>query len=189
MIALCNTLPDGSNALRIMGTPGKSGSLFFFSHDSRFIVKTLPKREAKLLREILPSYYQHIEQNPVGLGRREWLMPKDTLLPHFYGLHRLKPEYGSNVRFVVMNNLFATAKPIHLRFDIKGSTLGRSASASEKAKGMKAIFKVCKTFCSPLTVPQDLDLMNMGFKLHLGPERRERLLRQISNDAHVRFCR
>ena len=40
------------------GTPGKSGSLFFFSEDMRFIVKTLPKREAKMLIEILPAYYQ-----------------------------------------------------------------------------------------------------------------------------------
>lgn len=35
LVALCNTRDDGSNALRIMGTPGKSGSLFFFSHDMR----------------------------------------------------------------------------------------------------------------------------------------------------------
>ena len=27
----------------------------------------------------------------------------------FYGLHRWKPEYGRNVRFVVMNNVFATS--------------------------------------------------------------------------------
>ena len=31
-----------------------------------------------------------------------------TYLPRFYGLHRWKPDYGSNVRFVVMNNVFAT---------------------------------------------------------------------------------
>lgn len=64
----------------------KSGSLFFFSNDMRFIVKTLPKREALLLREILPAYYQHVKQNP------------GTYLPRFYGLHRWKPEYGRNVR-------------------------------------------------------------------------------------------
>ncbi len=57
-VSLCNSQPDGSNALRIMGTPGKSGSLFFFSNDMKFIVKTLPKREAKLLLEILPNYFQ-----------------------------------------------------------------------------------------------------------------------------------
>lgn len=50
--------------LRHAGTPGKSGSLFFFSHDMKFIVKTLPKREAKLLLEILPNYFQHVNQNP-----------------------------------------------------------------------------------------------------------------------------
>lgn len=41
---------------------------------ARFIIKTLPKREAVLLREILPAYYQHVKQNP------------GTYLPRFYGL-------------------------------------------------------------------------------------------------------
>ena len=73
----------------------------------QFIVKTLPKREAKMLIEILPAYYQHVMQNP------------GTYLPRFYGLHRWKPEYGRNVRFVVMNNVFATNLAIHRRFDLK----------------------------------------------------------------------
>jgi 1-phosphatidylinositol-4-phosphate 5-kinase len=60
---------------------GKSGSLFFFSHDMKFIVKTLPKREAKLLLEILPNYFQHVRLNP------------GTYLPRFYGLHRWCPEF------------------------------------------------------------------------------------------------
>jgi len=34
-----------------------------------FIVKTLPKREAKLLLEILPNYFQHVHQNPGAPGR------------------------------------------------------------------------------------------------------------------------
>jgi hypothetical protein len=38
-----------------------------------------------------------------------------TYLPRFYGLHRWKPEYGSNVRFVVMNNVFATNLVRHAR--------------------------------------------------------------------------
>lgn len=57
-VSLCNTLEDGMNALRELPTPGKSGSLFFFSHDMKYILKTIPKREAKLLRMLLPAYYK-----------------------------------------------------------------------------------------------------------------------------------
>eukprot|EP00282_Hemiselmis_andersenii_P039197 CAMPEP_0169445084 /NCGR_PEP_ID=MMETSP1042-20121227/10255_1 /TAXON_ID=464988 /ORGANISM="Hemiselmis andersenii, Strain CCMP1180" /LENGTH=722 /DNA_ID=CAMNT_0009556465 /DNA_START=151 /DNA_END=2316 /DNA_ORIENTATION=- len=161
LVALCNTRDDGTNALRIMGTPGKSGSLFFFSHDMRFIVKTLPKREAILLREILPAYYQHVRQNP------------GTYLPRFYGLYRWKHEYTrKNVRFVVMNNVFATSLAIHKRFDLKGSTLGRTASTSERKKGPRTIFK-------------DLDMKETGFKMKLGAARKKSLLDQIRSDCHL----
>jgi 1-phosphatidylinositol-4-phosphate 5-kinase len=64
MVSLCNTLDDGQNALRELPTPGKSGSLFFFSHDMRYILKTIPKREAKLLRYLLPDYY-HVRYKPI----------------------------------------------------------------------------------------------------------------------------
>ncbi len=50
MPGLADAHLDSQSALESLhparaGTPGKSGSLFFFSHDMRFIVKTLPKRE------------------------------------------------------------------------------------------------------------------------------------------------
>mmetsp|Transcript_28651 Transcript_28651/g.72120 ORF Transcript_28651/g.72120 Transcript_28651/m.72120 type:complete len:743 (-) Transcript_28651:249-2477(-) len=161
LVALCNTRDDGTNALRIMGTPGKSGSLFFFSHDMRFIVKTLPKREATLLLEILPAYYQHVRQNP------------GTYLPRFYGLYRWKHDYTrKNVRFVVMNNVFATSLAIHKRFDLKGSTLGRAASTSERKKGPRAIFK-------------DLDMKESGFKIKLGAARKKCVVDQIRSDCHL----
>jgi hypothetical protein len=55
--SLCRT--DANNpsvpSLRVMGSPGKSGSMFFFSCDMRFIVKTIPKMECKQLRDLLPS--------------------------------------------------------------------------------------------------------------------------------------
>jgi len=150
----------GGGGLRIMGTPGKSGSLFFFSRDMRFIVKTLPKREASLLRHILPAYFQHVRQSP------------GTYLPRFLGLHRWRPDGGSSVRFVVMNNVFATSMPLHVRFDLKGSRLGREASAEERAKGPRAILK-------------DLDLEARGARLRLGSRRKAALMRQVRADCHL----
>lgn len=57
LASLCQTDPQNPNipSLRVMGSPGKSGSMFFFSSDMRFIIKTIPKMECKQLRDLLPS--------------------------------------------------------------------------------------------------------------------------------------
>ena len=68
---------------------------------------------------------------------------KNSLLPRFLGLIELelhtegRPKYN----LVVMTNFFAGTLAIHRRFDLKGSTQNRSASAHEKSKGDKAILK------------------------------------------------
>ena len=121
---------EEGNPLRLMGTPGKSGSLFFFTQDMKYCIKTIPKHEAKLLRHILKPYVKHLQENP------------NTLLPRFFGLYRVKPHHGSQVRFVVMSNLFSTNLLIHERFDLKGSDVGRYTSLAErKKKGRLATLK------------------------------------------------
>ena len=56
----------------------KSGQFFFYSHDRQYMIKTISGAECKFLRQILPSYLQHVEANP------------NTLLTRFYGMHRVK---------------------------------------------------------------------------------------------------
>ena len=41
-----------------LGSPGKSGSFFYFSRDYRFVIKTLHHAEHKYLRKILRLYYE-----------------------------------------------------------------------------------------------------------------------------------
>eukprot|EP00727_Mastigamoeba_balamuthi_P006887 m51a1_g2819 putative phosphatidylinositol phosphate kinase (970) ;mRNA; r:171394-174895 len=159
--SLCLATPSGENALRLMATPGKSGSLFFFSHDMRFILKTIPKAEAKLLRAILPPYIDHLTRNP------------NTLLPRFYGLHRVKPHKGRQVRFVVMANLFATSMQIHERFDLKGSTLGRYVEERERAARGR-----CVTL-------KDQNWLEMGKQMKLGAERKALLVQQLQRDTSL----
>ncbi|KAI2653002.1 Phosphatidylinositol 4-phosphate 5-kinase type-1 alpha [Labeo rohita] len=64
-----------------------------------------------------------------------------TLLPKFYGLYCVQAE-GKNIRIVVMNNLLPRAVPMHLKFDLKGSTYKRRASPKERAKGVLQSFKI-----------------------------------------------
>jgi 1-phosphatidylinositol-4-phosphate 5-kinase len=46
---------------------GRSGSFFFFSHDQKFVVKTMTKGELNLVKRMMPSYAAHLQANPDSL--------------------------------------------------------------------------------------------------------------------------
>ncbi|XP_030004093.1 phosphatidylinositol 4-phosphate 5-kinase type-1 alpha-like isoform X2 [Sphaeramia orbicularis] len=115
MYSLCNeTLIELSNS-------GASGSLFYVSRDDEFIIKTVQHKEAEFLQKLLPGYFMNLNQN------------KRTLLPKFYGLYCVQAG-GKNIRIVVMNNLLPISVQMHLKYDLKGSTYKRRASAKERDK-------------------------------------------------------
>lgn len=95
---------------------GKSGSLFYFSKDNVYIIKTLRYNEFKFLQKILESYVDHVGKN------------KNTLISQFYGLHRVKVRTSTGKsrthHFVIMNNLFPPNAILSQTFDLKGSTAG-----------------------------------------------------------------
>lgn len=148
MMSIC-----GNDALRELSSPGKSGSVFFLSQDDRFMIKTLRKSEVKVLLRMLPDYHNHVRTY------------ENTLITKFFGLHRIKPSSGQKFRFVVMGNMFCTELRIHRRFDLKGSSLGRSADKVEIDEN---------------TILKDLDL---NYCFYLEPSWREALLTQIEIDS------
>ncbi|CCW66484.1 unnamed protein product [Phytomonas sp. Hart1] len=133
-------------------TPGKSAAqLFFCGRD--WVIKTMTRRESSFLRNILHRYYYHVRDNPF------------TLLPHFVGHYHL--EIGTkSYNLIVMQNVFATTNPIHEKFDLKGSTIGRFASDAEKMRAT----------CTQ----KDLDIHN---PIHIGSERRQILIEQLKRDC------
>ncbi|WOK94893.1 phosphatidylinositol 4-phosphate 5-kinase 9 [Canna indica] len=149
MLSIC-----GNSALRELSSPGKSGSIFFLSQDDRFMIKTLRKSEVKVLLRMLPDYYHHVRTY------------ENTLITKFFGLHRVKPSSGQKFRFVVMGNMFFTELRIHRRFDLKGSSLGRSADNVEIDEN---------------TTLKDLDL---DYCFYLEPSWRDALLKQIEIDSN-----
>merc|ERR1739848_861621 len=56
-----------------------------------------------------------------------------TLLPKFYGLYMVKSR-GRNILICVMNNLIPRNVSMKWKYDLKGSTLKRKASAHERSK-------------------------------------------------------
>ncbi|KAL2481339.1 Phosphatidylinositol 4-phosphate 5-kinase 9 [Abeliophyllum distichum] len=147
MMSIC-----GNDALRELSSPGKSGSVFFLSQDDRFMIKTLRKSEVKVLLRMLPDYQCHVRTY------------ENTLITKFFGLHRIK-EGGQKFRFVVMGNVFCTELRIHRRFDLKGSSLGRSAAKVEIDEN---------------TILKDLDL---NYCFYLEPSWQDALLQQIEIDS------
>eukprot|EP00469_Lotharella_globosa_P016431 CAMPEP_0167827888 /NCGR_PEP_ID=MMETSP0112_2-20121227/11005_1 /TAXON_ID=91324 /ORGANISM="Lotharella globosa, Strain CCCM811" /LENGTH=537 /DNA_ID=CAMNT_0007730823 /DNA_START=65 /DNA_END=1675 /DNA_ORIENTATION=- len=100
-------------------TNSKSGQFFFYSHDKRYMLKTMTGAECKLLMKILPSYYQHVMEEP------------NTLLCRFYGMHRVKPSGRGSFHFLIMESVFNTNLEIHQIFDLKGSRVNRFAKRGE----------------------------------------------------------
>ncbi|ORX96568.1 SAICAR synthase-like protein [Basidiobolus meristosporus CBS 931.73] len=143
-----------------LGSPGKSGSFFYYSRDYRFIIKTIHHGEHKFLRKILPHYYQHVKDNP------------NTLLCRFYGLHRVKLPHSRKIHFIVMANNFPPNKDIHETFDLKGSSVGRELSEEELAK-------------NPHGVMKDINWEKRGRKLELGPRRRQLFVDQMLSDVEL----
>ncbi|CEJ01879.1 Putative 1-phosphatidylinositol-4-phosphate 5-kinase [Rhizopus microsporus] len=141
-----------------LGSPGKSGSFFYYSRDYRFIIKTIHYTEHKFMRKILKEYYKHICDNP------------GTLLCRYYGLHRIKLPHGKKIHFVVMSNVFPPNKDIHETYDLKGSTLGRFLPEEEIRK-------------NPYAVMKDLNWEKRQRKLQLGPLKRKLFISQLVRDV------
>lgn len=143
-----------------LGSPGKSGSFFYFSRDYRFIIKTIRHSEHKFLRSILKDYHEHVKKNP------------HTLLSRFYGLHRVKLPRGKKIHFVIMNNLFPPHRDIHETYDLKGSAIGR-LYPEEKAKQ------------NPHATLKDLNWVQRQRQFWLGPEKKVLFEEQLRRDTEL----
>lgn len=109
----------------------KSGQFFFYSHDRRYMIKTVSQGESKFLRKILPEYYAHIMAHP------------NTLLTRFFGMHRVKPHKKREQHFLIMGSVFYTQRTMDLVFDLKGSSqVGRNFSLESETNNFAKFFTV-----------------------------------------------
>ena len=100
---------------------GRSGSFFFFSHDDRFIIKTMSQSELDLfINRMLPSYCHHMQE--------------PSLIAKILGVFTVKSAQIHAIHVMLMENTlridrtFFSEKP--RVFDIKGSTVDRQSEES-----------------------------------------------------------
>ena len=112
-----NLLMGNISSLKEQCSTGKSGSFFYYTADSNFMLKTISNDEFHNLRHIMKDYYDHLATYP------------HSLITRFYGLHKIRYSKASatgsskiRIYFVIMANVFKTAREINVRYDLKGST-------------------------------------------------------------------
>ncbi|KAJ8611260.1 hypothetical protein CTAYLR_004163 [Chrysophaeum taylorii] len=142
---------------------GRSGSIFLWSSDRRFLVKTIDASEAKALDAMLPAYLDHLRANP------------NTLVQKMLGLFTLRVVtrrgQASERHMVALENaLWSPASTrVHLQYDLKGSTFERSVGRNRRGKhGVLHL---------------DRDFREMGEALWLDPKTATALRNQIAVDA------
>eukprot|EP01062_Namystynia_karyoxenos_P044856 TRINITY_DN3311_c0_g1_i1.p1 TRINITY_DN3311_c0_g1~~TRINITY_DN3311_c0_g1_i1.p1 ORF type:complete len:742 (+),score=236.24 TRINITY_DN3311_c0_g1_i1:180-2405(+) len=145
---------------------GKSKQMFFASRDKKFFVKTISDQEGQSFLRMLPSMVGHVRANPC------------TTLAKVLGLYSIRTAKASAEKyFVTMATVFETEREITERYDLKGSTSGRTVG--EQNRG------------TPGTVYKDLDFLagdtGTGWsgpqKLRLRPGDAEALRRQLAADV------
>ena len=94
---------------------GASGSFFFFSHDRRFIVKTMSGEELRLIQKLLPKLHKHLKNNP------------QSILSRIYGVYTVEMKDYQKVHLILMGNTlrFDKKDDITRIYDLKGSLFSR----------------------------------------------------------------
>ena len=147
--------------LKSMAADSKSGLDFWFSHDGKFFVKTMKKYECRNLKSALSDYDEHVSSGP-------------TCIAPVLGLFRIKTGWFSKRYFMVTRNVFPpleSGSNNQVRYDLKGSTVGRTASLSSKVK-------------------KDVDLTKSGNVLNFGDSKLlvlEALIRDVQFLQKHRF--
>ena len=111
---------------------GKSPSFFFFTDNSKVMLKTLKESEIHILikHNFLLDYFKHVQTNP------------DTLLMKFLGMYQIQFKEAAPIYFIITENMVGLDKNrISRTFDLKGSTHGRMEQVSQEKllKGMTGL--------------------------------------------------
>jgi len=115
---------------------GKSGSFFFFSHDRKYIIKTMSAEEIDVMLKILPNYLEHLRKTP------------GSLIAKIFGIFTIEKDGFGKVHVMLMENTLQFYNPDKLEciFDLKGSKLARTTKGELKKSTIRKDndFKIAK---------------------------------------------
>jgi 1-phosphatidylinositol-4-phosphate 5-kinase len=142
---------------------GASGSFFFFSHDRKFLIKTMRLDEMNSFFSMIKSYYKHVKNN------------RDSILARIYGVYTIKLFDIKPVHIMLMQNCMSISSAgesgSRLKiFDLKGSTFNRQVKKGKNTAGF-----VMKDF--------NFLLMKHNLDLNFTVSDRLNIINAIKNDT------
>ena len=115
------------NLSELCQSEGKSGSLFFFTHNKKFILKTIPEREFKTFLDFATSYNSYLIEE------------RFSFLVKIYGLYTISNSL-STFHIILMENISPfPSHRISYKFDLKGSLYERETKDLMKNRRIKAL--------------------------------------------------
>eukprot|EP00658_Telonema_sp_P-2_P048432 TRINITY_DN36845_c0_g1_i2.p1 TRINITY_DN36845_c0_g1~~TRINITY_DN36845_c0_g1_i2.p1 ORF type:complete len:138 (-),score=25.71 TRINITY_DN36845_c0_g1_i2:97-510(-) len=98
---------------------GKSGCPLYITHDSRFIVKLLLDEEFHFMAYFARKYVEYTDKHPC------------SILLKIYGLYTIKMRsVQKSFGFIAMGNITPSTFGLVQKYDLKGSTYGRTERKS-----------------------------------------------------------
>jgi len=112
---------------------GKSGSLFWYSSDRKYIMKSISPEESQLLQKISSTYTRYMATHPhslicriLGMYKIETTVAMPSILRGSSKASRVRSNAVLTTRFVIMKNVFPVNPPPQMdKFDLKGTTEDR----------------------------------------------------------------
>ena len=106
---------------------GRSGSIFFFSHDKQFLVKTMTDRELESMLRLLPKFSNHLSQK------------KQTMIAKIHGCFTVKTRYINeqkcfNVLLMECCARLRIPAKLKFNFDLKGCLYHRLVTDIQSSK-------------------------------------------------------
>lgn len=141
---------------------GKSGSFFFFSHDKKFIIKTMTNSDLYAFKRLFPQYFKAVSTR------------SNSLLARIYGIYTIQMEDVEPVHLILMGNTKkSNDKNIVHVYDLKGSFVNRDV----KGKNLK-----------PTATLKDLNLLETckeKILLTFTPEDQAEILDTLERDSEI----
>ena len=114
----------------IKESDGKSGSFFFYSHDKKFIIKTINDTEKRAVNDnFLKEYTLHMNE-----------FYDSSIITKIYGIFNIILSNKSSINIILMQNLMLFPEDnIYRVFDLKGSRVDRKTNDVKNVPILKAL--------------------------------------------------
>ena len=143
---------------------GKSGSFFFFSHDRRFIIKTMNDEEYETFQGIFKKYFRHVQSTKT-----------ESLIARIYGVFTVYRKRLQPVHLILMaNTVNLRGKHLRFMFDLKGSLINRESKMKKNH--------------DPGATLKDVNLLEVKKKeniLKFTPEDKAQIMEMIKRDVPI----